>query len=291
MRVIPEVKTGTWVLAALACLGNMAVHAETGRVGRCGKVVTVESHDRTTTRYVLANKSSAPRESHRAALVLLAGGGGHLNLDEQGCPRALTGNSLVRSVPLFNDAGFVTVLVDAPSDHTGEDGLGGFRSAAKHADDLGKVVADVRRRLQLPVWMVGTSRGSISAANAASRLSGPSAPDGIVLTSALMSGTHGGLKSWVADTVFDLPLESIRVPVLVIGHAEDKCLRSPPSRMGEITARTKGVRQQVVTVTGGPGWSGVVNVNACIGRSPHGYHEQEAMVVAGMARFIAGGRY
>jgi hypothetical protein len=42
----------------------------------------------------------------------------------------------------------------------------------------------LRMRTQGAVWLVGTSRGSISALNAAARLSGPSAPDGIVLTSA-----------------------------------------------------------------------------------------------------------
>ncbi len=109
--------------------------------------------------------------------MLLVGGGGHLDLDDQGCPRALTGNSLVRSLPHFHGAGFVTALVDAPSDHPGEDGLAGFRSATEHAEDLGKVIADVRARTKAElVWLVGTSRGSISAVNAAARLSGPPRP-------------------------------------------------------------------------------------------------------------------
>jgi hypothetical protein len=38
-----------------------------------------------------------------------------------------------------------------------------------------------------------------------------------VLTSALMVGSRGQ-KAWGAHTVFDLPLEVIRVPVLVVGH-------------------------------------------------------------------------
>jgi len=281
----------SWCLGFLAMVGAMLAAAQTSLAVGCGEVVTIDTHDRTTTRYVLAHPQPAPAGGARAALILLAGGGGHLDLDPKGCPRALTGNSLVRSVANFHSAGFVTVLVDAPSDHTGEDGLGGFRLAAQHAEDLGKVIADVRRRTQKPVWLAGTSRGSISAANAAARLSGPSAPDGLVLTSALMSGTMGGRKSWVADTVFDLPLEAIQIPVLVVGHTEDKCLRSPPTRMNDITDRTRGVREQVVKVTGGPGWSGVTSVDACIGRSPHGFVEQEAEVVGGIARFIAGGRY
>jgi hypothetical protein len=156
------------------------------------------------------------------AVVLLPGGGGHLDVDAYGCPRALKGNSLVRSIPHFRDLGFATALVDSPSDHTGEDGLAGFRSSSQHADDLGKVIVDVRARANGLVWLIGTSRGTISAANAASRLSGPAAPDGLVLTSALMSGAaRSARKPWVTQSVFDLALDKIRMPVLVVGHAAD----------------------------------------------------------------------
>ncbi len=251
----------------------------------CGEVVTIPTHGNTTTRYAFASPPDA-----KGALVLLAGGGGHLDLDDKGCPRALTGNSLVRSIAHFHALGFATALVDAPSDYPGDDGLGGFRIAAEHADDLGKIIAHVRVRAKVPVWLAGTSRGSISAANAAARLSGPAAADGVVLTSALMVGDRGK-KAWVAQTLFDVALESIKMPVLVIGHADDKCLRSPPSEMERITARTNGAREQVVTVTGGPGRSGAPSLAACEGRAPHGFADQEAEVAAGIARFIAGGKY
>ena len=277
----PSIVGTLWMLSAATALAGP---------GACGEVVAMGTHGGTTTRYALAYPQGASAKSARAALVLLVGGGGHLDLDDQGCPRSLAGNSLVRSLPQFHGAGFATALVDAPSDHSGEDGLGGFRNAAEHADDLGKVVADVRARVKAPVWIVGTSRGSISAVNAASRLSGASAPDGVVLTSALMSGARAR-KAWVAHTVFDLPLEAIRAPVLVVGHAEDACIRSPASLMSRITARTNGAREQVVTVAGGPGWRGSPGTEACVGRAPHGFYEQEAEVAAGIARFIGGTRY
>lgn len=81
------------------------------------------------------------------------------------------------------------------------------------------------------------------------------------------------------------------MPVLVVGHAADKCIRSPADLMGDITARTSGSREQVVTVTGGPGRSGPPGVEDCEGRSPHGFLGQEAEVSAGIARFIHGGSY
>lgn len=257
----------------------------------CGAVVEVATHERSTTRYALAYPGPVPVPGERIALVLLAGGGGHLDLDDKGCPRALTGNSLVRSIPYFHDAGFITALADAPSDYPGEEGLAGFRIAPRHAEDIGKLIADLRTRTKAAVWLAGTSRGTISAVNAAARLSGPAAPDGLVLTSALMAGRSGGQKPWVAQTVFDLPLEAIRLPMLLVGHAADQCIRSPASVMAEVAARAPNARLQVVTVSGGPGYSGPPSVAACEGRAPHGYVEQEAEVAAGIARFIRGGRY
>lgn len=255
----------------------------------CGQVVSVATHAGTATRYAFSPPKSPPGSP--VALVLLPGGGGNLDLDEAGCPRALKGNSLVRSAPLFQELGFHTALVDARSDMPGEDGLAGFRLAAEHAEDLGRIVADLRARSgAAEVWLIGTSRGSISAANAAARLSGPAAADGVVLTSALMFGQSGARKAYVSQTVFDVALENITLPLLLVGHADDGCLRSPAKLMPGIAARAGSARKQVATVTGGPGSTGG-GLAACEGRAPHGFVEQEADVAAGIARFIRGGRY
>jgi hypothetical protein len=255
----------------------------------CGEVVTVPTHARTTTRYAFTPAAGGPGQH---ALVLLPGSGGHVNLDARGCPRALKGNGLIRMLPLFHAEGFATALVDAPSDHWGEDGLAGFRLSSEHMQDLGEVIQSVRARTGGPVWLVGTSRGTLSAVNAAAYLSGPAAPDGLVLSSALMTGAPSARKPWIAHTVFDLPLESLRLPVLLLGHASDHCPRSPAQRMGEVAARMPSEREDVVTVTGGPVEPGLPDsLAACEGRSPHGFVEQEAEVVAGIARFVRGGHY
>ena len=282
-------KRAAVVAAALTLAGVTVAFTQPRSSGACGEVVTIQTHDRTTMRYTFA-PATAPGQGEPVAVVLLAGGGGHLALDQGGCPRALKGNSLVRSIPLFRDLGFATALVDSPSDYTGEDGLAGFRSSPQHAEDLGKVIVDVRTRANGLVWVIGTSRGTISAANAASRLSGPAAPDGVVLTSAVTSGTRGGRKPWVAQTVFDLRLDTIRMPLLIVGHGADTCARTPPSAMSQIASRAPSPRKQIVTVTGGPG-TPRDGVDACEGRAPHGFVDQEGEVAAGIARFIRGGQY
>jgi hypothetical protein len=251
----------------------------------CGEVISVQTHAGSTTRYALTVPQGA-----KAALVLLPGGSGHADLDARGCAQNLKGNSLIQSQGHFQREGFATALVDAPSDHFGSEGLGGFRASAAHAEDLGKVVADVRKRVPGPLWLVGTSRGAISAANAAGRLKGTAAPDGVVLTSPVTVGTTGGRLAWTAQTALDAPLESIVIPLLLVGHAADACLRSPPGGMDAIAKRTRSPRLQVVTVTGGPG-SRQSGLAACEGRSPHAFVEQEAEVAAGIARFVRGGSY
>jgi hypothetical protein len=275
------------VIVIIALTGPRVANGESA----CGEVVKLRTHDRTTTLYSLGVPTTKGQE--RITLVLLVGRGGHLNLDRSGCPRALKGNSLVRSLPHFHAAGFATALVDAPSDYPGEDGLRGFRLTAKHADDLGKVIADVRQRNGGSIWLVGTSRGTISAANAAVRLASPMAADGLVLTSPITSGGKGVRRPWAVQTVFDVRLAAIRMPVLVIGHAADTCIRTPPGLNGRITARINGVREQVVTVTGGGAGRGgrQRSVDACQGRTPHGFLGQEAEVAAGIARFVRGGTY
>jgi hypothetical protein len=275
----------------LACLLLLQLHApsaaQDAKAG-CGQIVSIATHDGTTTRYALSTPaSSAP--GPRAVLVLMVGGGGDLKLDDRGCARALEGNPVVRAAPEFFKQGLATALVDAPSDYPGEEGLGGFRLAPAHADDLGKIIADVRARTNAPVWLAGHSRGTISVANAAARLQGPLAPDGIVLMSAMLVG---GAKGWVTQAVLSAALEDVRMPVLVIGHAADQCVRSPAALMNRIVDRTGSAREQVVTLTGGADAVGAApSVEACGARMPHGFFNLDAEFAAGIARFVRGDRY
>jgi hypothetical protein len=252
----------------------------------CGEVLVLQTHNGSTTRYAFTAPKPAQTKDAPMTLILLAGGSGYVDLDAQGCAQALIGNSLVRSVPIFASAGFGVVLVDAPSDWQVGDGLAGFRTDPKHAEDIGKLITQIRTRTQGRVWLVGTSRGTISAVNAASRLKGKDAPDGLVLTSALMSGQSNAKRKWVSQTVFDLPLANIQMPLFVVGHVADKCIRSPPSEMPKILERTRSSRHDMLTVTGGPAYAGSVGVEACEGRAPHGFSEQEAEVAAAIAKFI-----
>jgi pimeloyl-ACP methyl ester carboxylesterase len=270
-----------------------AAQAAAGRPdGFCGEVIAIETHGGTTTRYALSSAPGEGARDTRIALVLLVGGGGNINLDAKGCPRALSRNVLMRMLALFREAGFATALVDAPSDSASGDGLAEFRITPQHAADLGKVIVDLRTRTNSAIWLLGHSRGTISAANAAARLSGSAAVDGLVLLSAMMSGDARARKPLARQSLFELPLEAIKAPVLTIGHGADNCERSPAGLMEKITAGTQGIREQAITLTGGPIKPGrPANLAACEVGEPHDFVEQEAEVAAGIIRFIGGGSF
>ncbi len=255
---------------------------------RCGEIVTIDPPAGGT----FALSIAMPEAKPSAVLILLPGGNGMPELDANGCAKELRGNSLIRAIPEFNKGGTVTALADSPAEWRGRDGLAGFRVEAAHAQALGVAVAEMRKRFAVPVWLVGTSRGAISAANAASRLDGDAKPDGVVITSPVSAGARGNLP-WVTHDVFMFPLERIAMPLLVLGHAKDACLRSPPANVPRIADKASASpRRQAAIMDGGPGSNAKPgDLAACEGRQPHGFVDQEAEMAAGILRFVAGGRF
>src|SRR4030095_5557473 len=126
-----------------------------------------------------------------AAVVLFAGGDGGLRLTTEGALQWGSGNFLVRARQFFAAQGLTVIGVDAPSDRQKPPYLGGFRQTREHAADIRALIAWARSEYKVPVWRVGTSRGTQSVAYLATELSGTDAPDGIVLTSTILSDPKG----------------------------------------------------------------------------------------------------
>lgn len=249
----------------------------------CGTVVTVETRDANTQSYSFA---PATADDAVAVYVLLAGGHGHIRLDDGGCARNLKGNALIRNRDLLRAAGFAIAMVDAPSNLAGGDGIGGYRIDPDHAADLGLIIAGIRERTGLPIVLAGHSRGSISAANAAARLKGPRRPDALALLSTVSQGRPGSYKPWVAHSVFDLPLNRIDMPVLVVAHAADGCPRTPPDRAERVAAALSSGDVRLEMFSGGPmAAQPPTGLKACAGRAPHGYFEQGEELVSLLAEF------
>ncbi len=180
-----------------------------------------------------------PRDDARATLLLLTGGGGSIGL-KNGVPTSP--NFLVRSRDLFAAGGFHVAIVGRPSDRSDLDST--FRASPAHVEDLRLVIERLRKDLGKPVWLVGTSRGTNSAAAAAIALD-PATIAGIVLTSTV---THGAR----AAPVPAFAISDIRVPVLVVHHARDECRSCVPEEAARIVGRlTRAPVKKFVMLDGG----------------------------------------
>ena len=72
----------------------------------------------------------------RAAVILLAGGHGGLQLQADGSMNWGKGNFLVRTRNIFARQGLTVAVIDAPSDRQGTPFLSGFRHTPEHAADI-----------------------------------------------------------------------------------------------------------------------------------------------------------
>lgn len=237
-------------------------------------VVTRTTRPGVTVRVWLGRPAGAPRR----VVMLLAGGSGRLGLSARGIGPGAKDGLLARTRERFLAAGFVVALVDAPSDRP--EGLEGFRSSAEHAADLGAIAAWLRATDPVPLWMIGVSRGSISAANAAARL-GPAGPDGLVLLSPVTAGRH--------ERLADVRMEAISVPTLVVSHRGDGCSASPP-------AGTRALIRRLVRAPGsralalGPRARAPREADPCDALTRHGYLGIEAELVDQVVAFAKSSR-
>jgi pimeloyl-ACP methyl ester carboxylesterase len=118
-------------------------------------------------------------------------------------------------------------VVAKPSDMQGLDYAA--KISPEHIQDLRTVVEFLRKDSALPVWLVGTSRGTVSATAAAIAF-GNEQLAGIVLTSSVVNQKFTGAVPYQK-------LEAIRIPVLVLHHEYDGCKACVPRDVSLIVDR------------------------------------------------------
>ncbi len=221
---------------------------------------------------ILLVKAKAPQ----ATAILFAGGHGNLRINEGGWLTWGSGNFLVRSRDLFADNGITVAVIDAPSDRQDSDGmLYGFRIGADHATDIRAVMDLLRAEFKLPVWLVGTSRGTESAANGGVRLQ-RDPPAGIVLTSSITEDTRKG------TSLLNLDLDKIRVPVLIVHHQDDECWVTLFDEAKRIVEKaTAATVAEFMAFSGGE-----TRGKPCQAKSYHGFLGIEDEVVTAIAEWI-----
>jgi pimeloyl-ACP methyl ester carboxylesterase len=211
----------------------------------------------------------------KAAVILYAGGHGGLHIYPNGSFAWGASNFLVRARQIFVDNGLAVAVVDAPGDHLTPPFLNGFRQTPEHAQDAKAVIAWMRSHTGLPVWLVGTSRGTQSVAAIAIQLADGGGPDGIVLTSTILRDNR-------SRPVPAMDLDKIKVPVLIVHHEQDGCKECPFSEVqGLMDKLAKTPKAGLIKFDGGN------NVgDPCEGMAYHGFNGIEPQVVQAVARWM-----
>ena len=251
-------------------------------------VVTIETRPGVTVTYVATRRVWPPGlNPHPVALVLLAGGNGVLQIAPNGSIQSsLKLNFLIRSRPNFLLSGAALVVaVDAPSDKP--QGMNGaFRQSQPHAEDLAKVIEKVKTDTGLTVWLVGTSSGTMSVANAAARKLPPTAAGFVLASTQTMIDAGSGCGKTVFDAAPPFGLGAITAPVYVVAHLQDACPCSPPVGMyganAVVAALTGSSKKESKFFTGGKApVSGV-----CGAQHYHGFYGVEKSVTKAIVDWI-----
>ncbi|HSD52184.1 MAG TPA: alpha/beta hydrolase [Candidatus Methylomirabilis sp.] len=230
---------------------------------------------------MLIEKGQQPK----AAVILLPGALGALNISTffgTAAPgKQLENNFLVRTRKDFAMRGFITVLVDTPSDKPS--GMPpAFRISRMHVTDLTAIVQYLKQEYGVPVWVAGTSRGTISAARMLVD-SPPELAGGILTASIVQSDEKWSIFKSHPDVILNMPLGRTLLPVLVVHHKNDGCAECPPQKAERLKGKFQNSKQFVfMWIEGGsPDKSG-----PCEGLAAHGFYGKEDRVLDTMAEFI-----
>jgi len=193
-------------------------------------------------------KPAAPRGS----VILLPGGDGAIHADDQGGIHALKFNQLVRTRQAYAARGLAVLVADADT-------------------NLASAI-DYMAAIKRPVIVIGTSRGTLRAAQGIVR---GARPDALVLTSGFLSRESGSGENVMA--ILGSPAALPRT--LVIHHQADSCRATLPAGVEPFIKWSAG-KARVAWLNGG-----TENGDPCKARGHHGFNGLDGQVVALAASF------
>ena len=211
-----------------------------------------------------------------AVVVIFSGGDGDVQFTDDGTITKGAQNFAVRTRMLLQQHGLATAVLSTPDDNRD---LRLFAASSGYAEDVENVMAMLRARFPgVPIWMHGTSRGTVSIAEAAPKIKNPAnRPDGIVFSSSVTERSK-------YDVVFDGDLAGLTMAVLVLQHKDDPCYVTPPDGAEKLLqALTRAKPKRLVMIAGGGAHARGAD---CMPHSHHGFIDVEAEAIDTMVDFI-----
>src|SRR5262249_30432325 len=152
----------------------------------------------------------------------------------------------------------------------------GDRLSASHAAELQGFINAALNLWGKPVWVVGTSNGSISTVTAGGFRPALAGLRGVVLTS------PGTILPLANQASFNFYASRITLPALVVWHRDDHCSVSPPAGSAALFAVLPSIRKASISFEHGHS----VATDPCGAFSEHGYAGIEEEVIDEITEFI-----
>jgi len=206
--------------------------------------------------YVMSNTKAI------ATLILLPGGDAGTGKIVEGKPTS--GNFVSRTRDVFFASNFNVIVVYRATDLSALDY--GYR-VKDHVSEIAKVVSYAKQQFGKPVWLVGTSRGTVSGTAAAIAL-GENDVQGLVITSSVTSKKTGAIATQ--------NIGNLKIPMLVVHHKNDACKICVPYEASRITADLKSSPvKKFIMIEGGSDPEG----DPCEAKHWHGFINYETETV------------
>jgi hypothetical protein len=204
------------------------------------------------------------------AIVMLPGGAGDVGIDGEG-GISHGNNFVVRTRALWLEQGYAVIIPDALEGQN----MRGLRRSPLYAQVVTALVDFAHAQTPGPVFLLGTSQGSIGAMNGAAHLSA-SALAGLVLTESVSRESKSG------ETVFDASPGQVTVPTLIVANRDSACRVAPAEDAPRIAAAlTRAPEVNILYVQGGTSGS-----RPCGSLSAHGYLGIEREVVTKIGAWL-----
>jgi len=219
---------------------------------------------------ILQNK----KENNSVNLILIPGGNAGTGEVVNGFPTSR--NFLVRTRYDFASAGFNTYILFRAKSVAANLMATTYRNDKEHVKEIQSLIDHIAATSSGPIWLVGTSMGTISATTAALQLAN-SQVKGLVLTASVTNHAPGNLASQ--------RLEDIKLPVLMIHHEADACFACVPSEAKNLFGKfNNSQKKDFLMVKGG----GPVMGDACQNQHWHGFIGVERQVTSYIIDWIKG---
>lgn len=203
-------QTRRWV-ALLCALVSLFVLPARAAEGVSETVITAALKGRTISALVSHWRE---HDAFARAVLLMPGSPGIMKIQSADA-YGMKGNFLIRSRQVWLDRETLVLSVDAPSDEW-SNFTGRFRESERYAQDIKGLILALRQQYgPLPLTIVGTSEGSVSAYYAAKAVREPQTK--VIFSASLFHSTKNshGLST--------LDFDDFKFPTLWVHHADDPC--------------------------------------------------------------------